>query len=197
MATFGGPNLELDNIILYLDSTNSKSYINNQTNWLDLSSFRNQMTLNDTTFDTLDSSLVLSNVNSKLNATIPINALPNITISFIVKLKGALNEIQSFTKNSVLISGLNQNVSKFNIITKTFTNNSNNITEKTYLNGEKLNETTYLDSNFLNFNTLKIEINTTNKSGTAKIQNLLIYNIALSDTQIQQNYNAVKTRFGL
>lgn len=197
MATFGGPNLQIDGAILYLDSANSKSYTNNQSIWRDLSISRNQMTLNNIIFDPSDLSLTLSNINSKLNTTIPINNSSNITLSFIAKLKGTLNEIQTLTKKSISVSGLNQNISKFNIFHKTFARNSNDITEKTYLNGQLLDETTYSDPNFLNSNNLKIQINTNGKIGSAKIESFIIYNRSLSSNEILQNYNALKSRFNL
>lgn len=197
MATFGGLNLLVDDIILYLDSANNKSYVNGQTIWRDLSAFKNQMELSNVIFDSTDSSIVLTNINSKLNSTIPINSSLDITISFIAKLKNNLSEIQTYSKKAVAVTGISQSTSKFNIFHKSFTRDSNNIIEKTYLNGQELNETTYTDSNFLNFSNLKIQVNTNGKTGSAKIESLLIYNRTLTPQEILQNYNAVKERFSL
>lgn len=197
MATFGGPNIQVDDIILYLDSANKKSYTGNQTVWRDLSAFKNQMILNNVTFDSTDSSLILADINSKLNSNIPINSSLNITLLFTVKLKNNLTEIQTFSKKAVTVSGISQSSSKFNIIYKSFTRDSNSITEKTYLNGQELNETIYTDSNFLNFSNLKVQVNTNGKTGNAKIESLLIYNRALTPQEILQNYNALKSRFSL
>jgi len=197
MATFGGLNLQVDDIILYLDSANNKSYINGQTVWRDLSAYKNQMELSNVTFDPTDSSLILTDINSKLNSTISINNSLNITLSFIVKLKNNLTEIQTYSKKGVIVSGINQSSSKFNIIYKSFTRDSNNIIEKTYLNDQELNETTYTDSNFLNFSNLKVQVNTNGKTGNAKIESLLIYNRTLTSEEILQNYNALKERFSL
>ena len=197
MASIGGPNLQTDNLIIHLDSANIKSYVPNQLIWNDLSGFGNSFILNNITNDSTDSTLVMASLNSKLSGSITVNNISNITLVLAIKLKQLLNQIQTLTKTNVSVTGLNQTTSKFNIFCKTFSKNTNTVVEKTYLNGEQLNETTYTDSILFNSSNLKINVNTSGKTGFAKIQTLLIYNKVLTATEIQQNYNAMRGRFGI
>jgi len=197
MASIGGPNLQKDNLILHLDSANIKSYMPNQLIWNDLSGFGNSFILNNITNDSIDSTLVMTLLNSKISGSINVSNISNITLVLVVKLKQVLNQIQTLTKTDVSVAGLNQTVSIFNIFYITFSKNVNTVIEKTYLNGEQLNETTYIDSILFNSPNLKINVNTNGKPGSAKIQTLLIYSKVLTPQEIQQNYNAIRGRFGL
>lgn len=197
MASIGGPNLQTDNLIIHLDSANIKSYVPNQLIWNDLSGFGNSFILNNITNDSTDSTLIMASLNSRLSGSITVNNISNITLILAIKLKQFLNQIQTLTKTNVSVTGLNQTTSKFNIFCKTFSKNTNTIVEKTYLNGEQLNETTYTDSILFNSSNLKINVNTNGKTGSAKIQTLLIYNKVLTTTEIQQNYNTMRGRFGI
>jgi len=197
MASIGGPNLQKDNLILHLDSANIKSYMPNQLIWNDLSGFGNSFILNNITNDSIDSTLVMTLLNSKISGSMNVSNISNITLVLVVKLKQVLNQIQTLTKTNVSVAGLNQTASKFNIFYKTFSKNVNTVIEKTYLNGEQLNETTYIDSILFNSPNLKINVNTNGKPGSAKIQTLLIYSKVLTPQEIQQNYNAIRGRFGL
>lgn len=61
-----------------------------------------------------------------------------------------------------------------------------------YINGELANETTNLSLSTINYNTIQISPLTYN----LKINDLLIYNRALSDDEIKNLYNLDKDRFG-
>lgn len=197
MGTFGGPNLQTNNILIYLDSLNTKSYKLNQEVWNDLGNSENKMRLDNIIFDSIDSSLVLSNINSKLSVRINTDNITNITLFFAVKQKSNLTQIKTYSKTETIINNINQNIAQYNLIYKTFSKTNNDIAEKTYLNGIFVGESSYIDSNFLNSNSLKIQINTNGKAGVCKIQQFIIYSKVLSDFEILQNYNATKTRFGL
>jgi hypothetical protein len=216
---FTGPNIVKDGLILSLDAANSKSYSGSGTTWNDLSGNNNNGTLiNGPTFGTdnngkfnfdeandyvliNNSTLLPTTAYTKIAAFRPESSTANI-------ISGGGDGQHAFWMagtSTHLHSGHNGNWSTvsyspgnmlnqwwigavtFNIVTGWVL----------FLNGQQVS-TSSNTSTFTGGNVVRIGAYTNAANlFDGDISQVLIYNRALSSQEILQNYNAIKSRFGL
>ena len=219
---FTGPNFVKEDLVLYLDAANPKSYSGTGSSWNDLSGIGNNATFN--VAPTLENGVGLKSENNYCLVDTPILS-SNITITTWFKfnthrtvpgssiLVGKyLNYILYSNNNSeldnlyhfVYYNGGHISLSNFyNIplnswIESTVTFNS--LGEcKTYRNGN-IKQSISPPSDFTNWifegNSL-IDFNVAGHISETETSITKIYNKALTETEVKQNYNALKGRFNL
>jgi len=226
MSAIGGPNIVEDGLVLALDAANVKSYPGSGTNWTDLSGNGNNGTLtNGPTFDSANlGSISFDGVDDYIDMGDKFNTLTG-TISFWIKLTNSISVPSSqnqrpWGKNGNFESrwGGGNTTSNASLINDIGASNSTQTVQNEWLNTVWYNiATTYDEST----NTSKIYVQgVLNATGTAgnvtgltgnfnigrsstggyidgKISNFLIYDRVLLSTEVLQNYNATKGRFGL
>ena len=218
----GGPGLVTDGLVLYLDAANPYSYVSGSAVWRDLS--RSQLSgslINGPTFSTgSGGSIVFDGVNDYVATTIPTssafsfcmfvnkNTAPIANESFISTL-GNNNRFQ-FNPPS---SSFSWRYRAFDGSYSTFASANNYINLNTWYHiTVTYNESTvnfYKNSTFTDtFTSVSLYegfgstiwvggnlVNDVYFNGT--IANTQIYNRALTASEVLQNYNVTKTRFGL
>jgi hypothetical protein len=219
MSTIGGPNLVDSGLILELDAGNTKSYPGTGTTWFDKSGYANNGTLiNGPTFNTGSlGSIVFDGIDDYVNLGKPtILDLTTLTLSAWVRTTTSVNQI---VIGKSYLSSYYMNISPN---TKTFsfwTNGStlpsttistigdpvwcnivgtiNSISKNIYFNGI-INSSTA--GSVVGIDTNDVYIGNSpvlNNPFVGNIANIQIYNRALSADEVLQNYNALKSRFGL
>jgi hypothetical protein len=226
MAFNYSPKVITDGLVLYLDAANTRSYPGSGTAWNDLSrSINNGTLINGPTFNSANlGSIVFDGVDDYVtcgnNSSLQIN---QGTISAWVRttspgasFRGIItkqNNYGLFTNDGVLVTydwGNNQTRStgtniadnNWKNVAMSFTTNTGTPSNNAviYLNGSAVLTTTIKIFN----NNVEVQLARGGVEGTGntqllngRIANAQIYNRALSATEILQNYNATKTRFGL
>jgi hypothetical protein len=216
----GGGNVITDGLVLYLDAANTRSYVSGSTTWTDLSRSGNTGTLvNGPTFNAANGgSIVFDGVDDYVTfSTITNNVY---TIEFWYKMggnDGTYGYFASSGDNGLAISeggsvnGLvygqfyyyNGNLNNLSIIPSTtnwnhicalINTSTNNI--QIYGNGNQLSTTTVtsMSTSIINVGRY-ITANLNFLKGN--LASYKIYNRALSSTEILQNFNATRARFGI
>jgi hypothetical protein len=227
MGFYRGPRVVTDGLVLYLDAANTKSYPGTGTTWGDISRGGNNGTLvNGPTFNSGNGgSIIFDGVDDYANIPIPsVNSYDTITIcGFIKWLSYGEDMFLGMTTYDVWTAGncLGFNNGASNVIGinaatvtslgllgnwryYTFVMNKSGLlsTNKIYINGVSVGPLTAVvasDGNIPGFNTnLRLcSWNNGGFNGNMQYGNLQVYNRALTAQEIQQNYNATKSRFGL
>ena len=217
----GGPgNIVTNGLVLYLDAANYLSYTSGSTTWRDLSSSNTSGSLiNGPTFSSTNAgSIVFDGVDDYVSTPVARNATTNenYTISTVFK-------ITSFTSSDMrLLGATNGSASQLTVgwdnttlrlwlqdswNNTSFTSSTNTVynlamvhggtTTDVYVNGifnsTITNKTSY-------FNNLGLGNNFIFTYGTyfnGNIYTTQVYNRALTASEVLQNYNATKARFGL
>jgi len=227
MAFRYSPKIVTDGLVLCLDAANPKSFVSGSTTWNDLTTNFNSGSLtNNPTYDSGNSGTIIfdgTDDNIQLGNASKFITGSNITIDVWVK----TNVIGSYKKifftgnqgtqtiNGVYLSiGPSPFQTFFGVKTSTAVNAvyTTNISTNTYTNltGTYDGTNVYL---FVNGALVAQQPQTgnINTSGIARISGydnnteiwngniacFKIYNRSLSASEIQQNYNTIKTRFGL
>jgi hypothetical protein len=224
MATVeGGVHIITDGLSLYLDAANPKSYISGSTSWNDLSRLSNNGVLvNGPTFNPDNNgSIVLDGIDDYISLSNTITN-PIYTLDFWYKMgvnDGSYGYFASSGDNGFAISeggtvvGLSYgefyyyngsvatrlgssipSLTEWNNVTSIIDTSSNNI--KVYGNGSLIS-----NNSISNLSTSVTNIGRY-VSGNSHFLNgnlapYKIYNRALSSTEVLQNYNTLKGRFGL
>lgn len=216
-----GPKLATDGLVLCLDAADVNSYPRTGTSWSDVSGNSNNGAL--TNGPTFNSSNGGSIVFDGVDDCVLVNSNANI-LSKTAYTKTAWFYTTSFGTNNNIISGGNSGQHAFwlgassylraghngnwNTVVTTTSMSLNTwyygaVTFNTstgwilYLNG--IQETTSLDTTTFTGNQ-EILIGAYSTAGnvyTGRIATSLVYNRVLTSTEILQNYNATKSRFGL
>ena len=224
MASKGGPDIVENGLTLFLDASNIRSYPGSGTTWSDLSGNSNNGTLtNGPTFSAGNmGSIVFDGVDDYVGCgnNSSINLTSYITLSTWTKKAygssssvaidkgrdnyGAWSLFFDETANKVnfhcRISGTNSsvvsNTSYGNNIWTNITSIFTGTNLLIYING-KLDNTTTI-SGTIGTNAIDFSIGKANDgyNWSGQIANVLMYNTALSATDVLQNYNATKSRFG-
>lgn len=217
---FGTPQIVTNGLVLHLDAGNGKSYVSGSTVWNDLSGRNISGSLiNGPTFNSNNQgTIVTDGTNDYISITLPTIG-SNYSISFWVRPislpAGALSEIQLFGSPadvaSISLYATVSNVYRFlswngstgrqgntTLVVGTWYNfvmvNSTNTVF--YLNGA-------VDGTFANTATLNsgaatfASINGTARFLNSNLASIMFHNRALSAAEVAQNYNALKSRFGL
>jgi len=215
-----GPNTVTDGLVLYLDAANTKSYVSGSSTWIDLSRSMNNATLiNTPTYDSANGGSIVFNGTDEYGTVTQLNTNTNFT--FEVFLKGtsiATDQMYIGTSDTAVYCRILSSRPYLSIRAAgtliqrifqpaiTLQNNQiyhivsmyDGIQMKIYVNGilytgSILNENMiawsisrigrYRDSDFRFF--------------TGNLFSVRVYNRALSNSEVLQNYNATRTRFGL
>ena len=227
MSFAHSPKIVTDGLVLALDAGNVKSYPGTGTTWFDKSGFSNNGTLvNGPTFSSANGgSIVFDGVDdyadcgnsAVLNTTssISINVWfkaaynPNVIYRAIVD-KGrdgfgawslAIDEVQTKATFKVVIAGSNRSVTCvssygnniWTLITGVFTGTNLLI----YQNGILENSGSF--SGTIGTNSISVKIGKPNDTYAfgGNVATTQIYNKALSATEVSQNFNALRGRFGI
>ena len=226
MAFNYSPKIVTDGLVLYLDAANTRSYPGTGTTWSDLSRGGNNGVLtNGPTFNSGNGgSIVFDGADDLVNTTnisfgtnpfsiclwfkINSNQTTNSTLIAVAAAGTANNWQLSFINNTELLffyRGITE-VNAFNLNT-TFSLNTwyhicitrdvaNDI--KSYVNGTQTATVNYVGNDTYS-EIIRLGLNrggTTYYNGQISIVHIY-NNIALTSTQVIQNYNATKGRFGL
>jgi hypothetical protein len=224
MAFYRGPNVVTDGLILALDAANTKSYVSGSTTWRNLSGNNNNSgsLVNGPTFSSANGgSIVFDGVNDSIVTNI-IGTIDNLTVECWYRgTKVTRNHLWNFgliANNTNLSCNFNDsfdlwmywegggtNRVRYNI-DGSFTDNTikclvfthTGSTNKVFLNGTEL---TITESGGIQTFTNVNGTGTFNLADvvafSGNIYNVKVYNRALSATEILQNYDATKSRFGL
>ena len=223
MALSHNPSLVTEGLIIYLDANNTSSYAGTGTTWYDLSgNSRHASLISSPSYEGFGTGKYLSFDGSTNYATIPYTITDNlITVGFWYYSK----VFSSNASLDALISNYTSGISGFDVRLNssttinlaisfsgsetgvsfgTIANNTwyfvaftyDGATIKTYLDGVLKNSTNRVGTRD---NGTQICIGTsaydTNRRATCGIPQVMIYNRALSDSEILQNYNATKKRY--
>jgi hypothetical protein len=221
MAFNYSPKIVTDGLVLYLDAANNKSYPGSGTTWTDLSRGGNNGTLtNGPTFNSENGgSIVFDGVDDSSNIPCNFSNLTGLTVnvwyysntsnstaltrtnvnSFILHFKGAgfylvdsAGAVSNYLGWNPAPAGM-----KWEMLTGTW----DGLTMKLYINGVKqTNELSFTGTGILRSFTdisLGYYFNSFQPWTNGKIANFQLYSRSLSATEVLQNYNATKTRFGL
>jgi hypothetical protein len=223
MAFNYSPKIITDGLVLCLDAANTKSYPGSGTIWSDLSREGNNGTLtNGPTFNSANGgSIVFDGINDYcdvgVNRNIPIGNQPyTISVWF---------NSNSFSGNRGFVGwggyGVQHQVTAFRLLNNGFRNywwsndqdsgNLNMIIGQWYnavalfngtlrqiwLNGVLLVSGIAFNHNVPYSTNLTVGRTSTNEYFSGRLGPTLIYNKGLTSTEILQNYNATKSRFGL
>ena len=223
MALSHAPQIVSDGLIIYLDANNTSSYAGTGSTWYDLSgNSRHASLISSPSYEGFGRGKYLSFDGSTNYATIPYTITDNlITVSFwyyskIFSANSFLDALISNYTNGIsgfdvrLNSSTTINLaiviaaSESQISIGAITNNTwyhvaftyDGATVKTYLDAVFKSSTNVIGTRA---NGTQICIGTsaydTNRRATCGIPQVMIYNRALSDTEILQNYNATKGRY--
>ena len=226
MAFNYSPKIVTDGLVLYLDAANTRSYPGTGTTWSDLSrSGNNGSLINGPTFNSGNGgSIVFDGVNDYTSLNF-INPFQETIIIWVKSNTATWNEngwISSSRRQNGHIIHPNQgtagvgfyilnSVAGFTLVGTITpssitlpnmycitTNGSNS--HKIYLNGslQTTNTTSITRTTTPSLQTYEIaKDDTVARYGNGTYYNVLRYNRELSASEILQNYNATKTRFGL
>jgi hypothetical protein len=214
---FTGPNIVTEGLVLALDAGNKKSYPGSGTTWYDLSGQGNNGTLqNGPTFDSGNGgSLVFDGVNDYV--IFSEIELTNWTISYWFYHTG--------TSNEMTVGKFNTTNNRFyhrdtGVSYKLRVHNNDNVSVGDMIIGDKREQWTHLAysmktgqiKGWVNGN-LELDTTTTNTPNflfntvglpytstyywKGRIGPLTIHTRQLTTQEVQQNYNATKSRFGL
>jgi hypothetical protein len=225
MAFFRGPQLVTEGLVLALDAANTKSYPGSGTVWGDLSGNGNNGTLvNGPTFDSGNNgSIVFDGVNDYVSLDSLIQEKP-FTINFYSKINSVKNQ-SLYTSRTTIGTGISifllggENEIRFDtgdtqfqwstgyaVPLNTWINlvllvdNSN---KTLFVNGEFVS-TIAFTSSIINISPTLATIGASQINGSSLgnfldgiLSNYFIYNRVLTSSEIQQNFNATKRRYGL
>jgi hypothetical protein len=223
MGVSGGPDMTQEGLLISLDASDRNSYVSGSTTWIDLSGNNRTFTIvNSATFggnyielpgsgsriqlvENFDWSAIPFTLSSWINMTdqtypsvydliqagnghLSLNAASTPNLDIRITAGGGVSVVSGGT---IL---LNQ---WYNLVA---TREGNNY--KLYINGSLVGTGTssvlVYDANMKGVNIgYSPDVDAVTRTMNGKIGNAQIYNRALSATEIEQNYNALKSRFGL
>jgi len=219
------PKIVTDSLVLYLDAANTRSYLNSGTTWTDLSRNENNGGLisgpifnssngGSISLDGTDDYIEIPKtdiLSSKSGFTISLWTYPTsltgirpLFVNYYVGNQEVLfrfngTNLQFFTYTSSQIGGTTQTYSTLNQWVNLVATYDGSIM-KTYVNGVQ-SPTTYSQTGNLSTSTLPYLIgrysSPTEYRYEGRVANTLVYLKSLSATEVLQNYNTTKTRFGL
>jgi hypothetical protein len=223
MGVSGGPDMTQEGLLISLDASDRNSYVSGSTTWIDLSGNNRTFTIvNSATFggnyielpgsgsriqlvENFDWSAIPFTLSSWINMTdqtypsvydliqagnghLSLNAASTPNLDIRITAGGGVSVVSGGT---IL---LNQ---WYNLVA---TREGNNY--KLYINGSLVGTGTssvlVYDANMKGVNIgYSPDVDAATRTMNGKIGNAQIYNRDLSATEVQQNYNALKSRFGL
>jgi len=222
MSFSNGPTTVTNGLVLALDAADKNSYPGSGTSWFDLSGNNNTGTLtNGPTFNSGNGgSIVFDGADDYVQTSNTSFNSSTIAVSVWINRSTTATTFPVIASKEGVSSGWILHIINTNkIFWKINNNNSTAITTTAsltvglwynivgiytgsqlavYING--ILDSTTSDNTGINSNSTALRIGEYQTTGNAykgNIANIQIYNRALSATEILQNYNATKTRFGL
>lgn len=213
MAFNYSPRVITDGLVLYLDAANTRSYPGTGTTWSDLSRGGNNGTLtNGPTFDSSNGgSIVFDGVDDYTSVSPNILSVNTVcgwfrstsTSGFRRLWQWGINEFSAYLNSGTydlrIIYKQNDSPTSYSFSANTWTNVAatyNGTTLNVYIAGTQIFSSTRLPASSNNQFLIGSTIGGT-QNWNGNISQTLVYNRALSSTEILQNYNATKGRFGL
>jgi hypothetical protein len=226
MTTSYSPLIVTDGLVMYLDAANSKSYPGAGINWTDISRNNNNGILtNGPTFSSANlGSIVFDGVDDYVSTSINTSTL-NLTTSngatimcwLNITLLSRWTGIINFTSNIGNDADFGWDLDPSNIVRVWKNGSALSVVDLSPYNNKwalyTLTSTTSNLNFYINNNTptsaaLSGNINTTagrnlvimdhwDNPVSGRLSSVVIYNRALTASEILQNYNATKTRYGL
>ena len=227
MGVFAGPNIVEDGLVLALDAANTKSYSGSGTTWNDLSGNGNHGTNANMTFETDKGGVFdfnNSNSESTIANSDSLNPVSQLTLEAVVNFDGNSNDF-IFEKGNVnsqysifshstdlVFRTVHQGVAGYDSLyaykTQGITNGQyhhvlgsyNGSTKKTYIDGREVatkNKTGNLVTTTPGASVGDFGGASTGYPFGGKIALVRVYNIGLTASQVKQNFEAVRSRFGL
>jgi hypothetical protein len=207
---YGTPSIVTDGLVLLLDAANPKSFVSGSTTWNDLSGYRNNGTLvNGVGYSGSNAGvLVFDGVNDSVSLP-SITLTTNYTISMWVNISNSQNYGKLVGQNSSLglffrnLTGLISfyfipigdhhfntvlNKNMYYNLTFVTSNNNTNMYVNNVIDTITLNGTPNLSLNL-------IANDASNEVLGGKIPIVQVYNRALTQDEITQNYNSLKGRY--
>jgi len=219
MALAHSPKIITDGLVLCLDAGNTKSYPGSGTSWSDLSGNSNTGTLtNGPTYSSDDGgSIVFDGTNDRVAvSSIPLMSQvtvewwgtsdypdTNYRVPVISTSGGNWTDGFGFYQYGSYVYWFVYTYTKYTRIDATsfgFTHwvgtyDSNNL--KLYRNGSLVNTVAWINGMNHSSPTLQIASQGSSYPWDGKISNVKIYNKALTENEVTQNFNATRSRYGL
>ena len=216
MAFFYSPNVVTDGLVFAVDAANKKSYPGSGTTWTDLAGNNNGTLTNGPTFDSGDGgSIVFDGVDDYVAAAFNTSGITQMTLDVWVYLDNDPSDgtiigkwVTTGSRSFLIwwdigapanIRFITQNTSAANTVTSN-TSNANNSGIKLYVNNDLKETVSHVSTPFTMTSTTDFGIGddtTLSRNLKGKVSSAKIYNRVLTSTEISQNYNALKSRFGL
>ena len=209
-----------DGLVLCLDAADRNSYVSSSSTWRDVAGSNNGTLINGPTFNTgSGGSIVFDGTNDYItlptNTNIPISSSQySINVWFsatsfgvgglvgwgsygasrtVTALRFNNNGFSHYWWGDDLIIALSMSTNTwYNVVAQ-----HNGTTRQLYLNTQIIAQDTPGAHNVPYATNLTVGVTNTSEYLNARIGIAQIYNRALSATEVLQNYNALKTRFGL
>jgi len=223
MAFSFSPKIATDGLILYLDAANTKSYVNGSTTWNDLSSTNTSFSLvNSPTFNSSNSgSIVFNGSTNYASGTLNISNSPFTIICWVYPNVSPTEDVyfsvgtSETLRNAIhlrLVDNTTFNFGMYNddlsVIVSSVTNKWNcfavtltsGFVQSVYQNGVLVGSPRTASNYFTGNDVCNIGrwgITVPIQYINARVATSCVYNRALSSTEILQNYNSLKGRFGL
>jgi hypothetical protein len=221
MAFNYSPKVITDGLVLYLDAANQYSYVSGSTSWNDISRGGNNGTLvNGPTFDSANGGSIVFDAGDdyySISNNTSLDCANAVSVFAWVKTPPVARSKEILMKYNTVNIGIPygfqwwidgnvyfhittsvgwkeiQGLSGYNLNTWYYMGLTyDQTTLRVYINGSQT--TTASQTGTINTNSFPI-ICSSGLGGS--ISNIQLYNRALSATEVLQNYNATKTRFGL
>ena len=216
------PNIVTSGLTLIIDSGYVPSYPTTGTTWYDLSGNVNDGTLvNSPTFNSSNNgyftfngttqAATLTSLNLQQNFTLDGWFNPSVLNGFVMFGQGTTSANQGlhiwYTTNTNIRFGMYANDTDFTVSTSTGNwynivctyNNSSPYTKQLYLNGVEQTGSIVGAAAYAGSGTFRLgaTYSSSGQYGNGSYAGMKMYNRILSATEVLQNYNATKTRFGL
>jgi hypothetical protein len=221
------PRIVTNGLVLALDAGNIKSYPGSGTTWTDLSGNGNNGTLINGVGYSGDNlgSLVFDGVNDEVNADLGNSLVKDFTLDFWMKssavvegrgmveyggstyaIIAAYRLLPNFctfywgttsATTSLTLNTANLADNKWHQVTQTYDGTN----ARVYVDGDlKINDSSTFSGNLRNTSNKQINIGRWRGSGIfqdGNISSVKVYNRALTEQEIQQNFNALRSRFSI
>ena len=218
MSISYNPRIVTDGLVLYLDAGNTKSYPGSGTTWTDLSGNGNNGILtNGPTYSSSNGgAIVFDGVNDRIECGTW--SVPYITVStWVYKTSSTTNQGICRKQTGWAVSQYNGTLQVAPGTSWTFYNTGYTIPLNTWVNvvytysgtGTTGSQTVYVNGSNIystsagsgaisaNSNVVRIGYDDNNWFWGGRIAQTQIYNRALTASEIQQNFNALRGRFGI
>jgi hypothetical protein len=215
-----------DGLVLYLDAANPKSYPGSGTTWFDLKGINNGTLINGPTFNSDNKGYInFDGVNDKCDTSLLSSSIGNLFTAIVIFTKKGVSALGSTTNRLLTTdrtsgstkwalgirndgniqfsgSGGTDNQPSFPIPSNQFifsaiTHNINNYS--LYINDELKLSNNSSPIGLTDFGTVTIggRPNTADRYWNGDIAFVMIYNRVLTQQEINQNFNAVRGRYGI